>query len=575
MSIPVGSSPPSKLVKIQESTPANKTDIKSDTKASTYIGKCLNQLKNFLHLKITRDSSVATTRVNATGVSGIKNRFKKICKGLKEVFNWSSQIDGKNRANEEVSMNGSYPKLRNAMERPLPPTPIRAEITLKDINLTSTCTPQAVLGGFGDAEGISFYSSELGSAEHISNLWKHDIEVNNQKLSFIRSGSTRGNEVATKELLANAVALQCDVKKLKDNQMVTLNLSNIQLMTPVKKMGDGGIPLKQMEKLWDLYVNKKQTEVKYGNKTIKIQLTDPPLLFNFGVNVQHFRMGKLAHSKEIDEFNKKSFIQLFGKDPVQIKQTHNEYYFSGSLIGKFLNESKDADKKKQVEALANQIGDILQKYPNGMESNPYALPVRVMLLTHLLGYATTYNCKSGKDRTGVCAMELETLAAKLLSSGELYDPENPSEEEKNILQQLYLEGEAVKIAQMNKDQKGLLIQEMFGFNSLKKRFGIKLEGDFSKNETKLLVEEGNKLYKELSKEMEALTKEQKSLMAKDKKLGQNLNNGAIGGNANFVNAGIESKKNEERLKDIEAELKQLGDERMQIALLIEELKSQV
>ena len=76
-------------------------------------------------------------------------------------------------------------------------------------------------------------------------------------------------------------------------------------------------------------------------------------------------------------------------------------------------------------------------------------------------------------------MELETLAAKVLSTNEPYDPENPSEEEKALLQQIYQKGEAITIAQANKkDQKNLKIIELFGFNGLQKRFGVKLKKDF-------------------------------------------------------------------------------------------------
>ena len=384
------------------------------------------------------------------------------------------------------------------------PGTIKTEVKLGDMSLKSTCTPQASLSGFSD--GIKFYSSELGSKEHISNLWRHDIEVGGKSVSFVRSGSTRGNEQATKELLANAVALQYDINALPNNATVYLDLSNIQLMTPVGKIGDGEIPLKQMEALWDLYAKGKETAVNYNGKTINVQLPKPPLLFDFGVNVQHFRMGKLAHSKEIDNFNKRGFIQLFGKDPRESYKLSNEtpYYSDISLVGRFLKSDVSDDKKGQVKALANQIATILQEHPNGIESNPYALPVRVMLLTNLLGCATTYGCKSGKDRTGVCAMELEALAAKMLSTNELYDPEKPSAEEKDILQQIYLKGEAIKMAQTNKEQNNLTVPEMLGFNSLQERFGVKLKRDFSENLDKLYVNEGNRLYKELSKKISEL-----------------------------------------------------------------------
>ena len=120
------------------------------------------------------------------------------------------------------------PSTSQGYNRPQPPTPLKTEISLPwNASLTSTCTPQAALSGFGDE--TQFYNSEFGSKDHISNLWRHDIEVGGQKVSFVRSGSTRGNDQATKELLANAVALQYDINELPANATVYLNLSNIQL----------------------------------------------------------------------------------------------------------------------------------------------------------------------------------------------------------------------------------------------------------------------------------------------------------------------------------------------------------
>lgn len=365
---------------------------------------------------------------------------------------------------------------------------------------TFECTPQYQLSGFFDENGAKYtytdengttndyglYSSNFGSKDHISNLWGQTISDTdgNEKMSFIRSGCSRGNEQAAKELLLNAAIMQKGGKEQFDlliatnkEEPITLNLSNIQLMTP-GKLGDGDIPLKQMQKLLELSngpITVPYTTSNGDTVDVKIMLEEP-LLFNFGVNLQHFKLGPLASSKKIDDQNAESFRKLFGAKPSELSSS--ALCREKSILGEFLAKA-NGTKKTRVEKLASQIIHILKNHPRGIESNPYALPVRVMLLTSLIGYATTYGCKSGKDRTGVCSLELEALATKLLSEGDLYNPEETTNEERNILQQLYLKGEANTIAEANTGQKGLKIQEFLGFTSLSERFGVNLADNFS------------------------------------------------------------------------------------------------
>ena len=364
------------------------------------------------------------------------------------------------------------------------------------------CIPQYQLSGFSDGNGTKYtytdnsgerqdyklYSSNFGSKDHVSDLWGQNISGPNGKISFIRSGCSRGNDQAAKELCLNAAIMQKGGKEVFDLLIKTnkgapipLKLSNIQLMTP-GKLGDGDIPWKQMQRLWDFSRERKEPiTVPYttgDGQTVNVKIKlEEPLLFNFGVNFQHFKFGFFASSKDIDKQNAESFRKLFGVNPSELSSSVP--CIENSILGEFLADSKKTETEKgRAIALATQIINILKKHPRGIESNPYALPVRVMLLTSLIGYATTYGCKSGKDRTGVCSLELEALATKLLSGGELYDPEKTTDEEQAILKQLYLQGEANKIAKANTGQKGLKIQEALGFTSLSKRFDFNLADDF-------------------------------------------------------------------------------------------------
>ena len=408
---------------------------------------------------LDKSDKICTTVRCATGISRLREKVKiltgKIVQKTHSVTHKETRIERAER----------FKKIPDKIE-----TELTLRVGNRNVIFKSTCTPNITVEG---GKKI-WFSSDRGSAGHISNLWRHDIEVDREKISFIRSASTRGNEQATRELIAEALALQYDVNQLMDGAEVTLNLSNVQLMTPVEKVGDGDIPLKQMKELIRLAKN-PQLAITHNGKTFKVKL-NPPLLFNFGVNLQHFRMGKLAHSSEIDAINQESFRRLFGCDPENIGS--GRFCTENSIIGTFMaDKSVNETKKKRVQALAEQIISISKNHPDGIESNPYALPNRVMLLTNLLGFATTYGCKSGKDRTGLGAMELEASTAEILSTNELGDPENSSNEGKDLLQKFYLKGEATKIGSANTGQKGLKIQEFFGFKSPQQRFGVKLTKD--------------------------------------------------------------------------------------------------
>ena len=362
--------------------------------------------------------------------------------------------------------------------------------------------------GEGTYSPITFqgcwFNNCYGSKFHLSNPWFFHIKSGESESHFLRTASTRGNEQATKELAICALASQYGgfdkLLELSEQSPLKLNLSNIQLMTP-GKFSDGNIPLKQMKALQKLANQDQSIEIKYNEKTFKVYI-NPPLLFNFGVNAQHFRLGRLARSKEIDEINQKSFELLFGEDPRNIGPEY--VYGEESVIGKFLNDCEDETKKQQVRQLAKQIIYILQNYPNGIESNPYALPARVSVLTELLGHAVSFNCKSGKDRTSLLAMEIKLLEAELNPNKEkeivLPRPDETTDEERKILHQLYLD-EANGVVYANIGKQTLDIKEILGFNSLRDRFGANLR-------KALLVNELEELDKKVVEDLRALPKEE-------------------------------------------------------------------
>ena len=167
----------------------------------------------------------------------------------------------------------------------------------------------------------------------------------------------------------------------------------------------------------------------------------------------------------------------------------NKNNFGGLIKTKLENLGEsDPQKTKQIQTLANQILDIYKSHPEGFEENPYALPTRVLALTNLLGYAGSFNCKSGKDRTGVCAMELSNLCAQMMSGEKISNPMTPiSDEEQKNLQAIYKEGSCARdIPHINTVfQENLKIDQNLKFVANEKRFGVDLSKSFESNISKL------------------------------------------------------------------------------------------
>ena len=263
-------------------------------------------------------------------------------------------------------------------------------------------------------------------------------------------------------------------------------------MTP-GKLADKNMPSDQMKIFEKLAKENQPIELNYQGETVYVKL-EPPLLFNFPTNAQGLcKIFKpfVNNFKETNERNDKSFRNLFGdskdfggKGLEMIKENGHYSFDENSIIGKRLNDNTlKEDTKEQIQSLADQIIDIYSENKRGIGENPYALPSRVTLLTNLLGYATSYGCKSGKDRTGLMSMELENLTAKVLTDNKPYDAYNISTEEKQNLQSIYKAGCSIEIAKVNTGdvQNKLKIRHFGIFTSDKERFGIDLSKDYDKN----------------------------------------------------------------------------------------------
>lgn len=309
--------------------------------------------------------------------------------------------------------------------------------------------------------GISSRSASTSS--HAANIWINKIEdestsknedtsENNDKktlFSAIRFANTRGKESATKELLL-ALALQScnfDMDKLLDTTKkygsYKFNIGNIQLMSPtnniLKKFGlDGDMPFKQVEKIKELCDNKKTItiSVEYKNEKHTIRLEPQEiLLFNFGSNDIHYSkiLGLLSNKTKSYKLNLENMKKLFGENFQKEKN-----FSENSTVGKYVNTA-DSQKAEIIKQLSEQIINMWNETKGmGYPDDRFGIQARLSVLLYYLGYQVSFNCKSGKDRTGIMAVEANFIVQKIKSTGKVPEYNTPlSPEDKALLRELY------------------------------------------------------------------------------------------------------------------------------------------
>lgn len=353
--------------------------------------------------------------------------------------------------------------------------------------IVSTITPACEMNIFNYfSDGIRGISSNDRKSEHLLNAWETELK-NGEKVLFsgMRHGCTSKKESRTKEMIQMAIYQQLKeqqkqqtpgeqqaqgeqqtqqtkdsiLNNLLDNEVIELNLSSTQLLTHTNIAGDKDIGLNQIEELKKYSTQQNPNGEPPGtieftldlpnNQTKKVKLKLNLLTFNFGVNLQ--TRWHLGRSKEEDAINLENLQKLLGKDFFEEK--NNTTIPSGILKNTLdaidteinnqsRNQSKKAELEKEKKILLELATQIKQLWRSGKyraaDKNPYAMPARIALLTYKLGYVSSFNCKSGKDRTGVLDAEIKNLAAYIEVNGKVPDyTKEPTQVDKENLSNMH------------------------------------------------------------------------------------------------------------------------------------------
>lgn len=365
----------------------------------------------------------------------------------------------------------------------------KGTVVLENKKTTITATPIGNYFEYEDGKrGIS--SRSANTSKHAANVWINKVEAGegdkNKKplFSAVRFANTRGKKTATKELLL-AMALQScnfNTQTLFDtsqNKPYKFSVSNIQLLSPtsnfLKKFGfDGDMPFKQMDRIKKL-CNGEQIELvlEYSNgikRTIYLKPDKDPVLFNFGSNDVHYSkfLSLLTNKSKTYKRNLESMQTLFGKNFEK-----DENFPKDSKVGMYLAKAEEkvtkakeairkaketknyevakaakkakavakaaAKNKKIVETLSRQIINMWKETKgNGYNDDRFGIQSRLSVLLYYLGYQVSFNCKSGKDRTGIMAVESNFIVQKINSTGKVPDYKKELDGgDKKLLRELY------------------------------------------------------------------------------------------------------------------------------------------
>lgn len=354
---------------------------------------------------------------------------------------------------------------------------------------TITATPIGNYFEYEDGKrGIS--SRSANTSKHAANVWINKVEAGegdkNKKplFSAVRFANTRGKKTATKELLL-AMALQScnfNTQTLFDtsqNKPYKFSVSNIQLLSPtsnfLKKFGfDGDMPFKQMDRIKKLCNGEQIKLVLEDSDGIKrpiyLKPDKDPVLFNFGSNDVHYSkfLSLLTNKSKTYKRNLESMQTLFGenfekdenfpkdskvgmylakaeekvtkaKEAIRkAKETKNDEVAKAAKKAKAVAKAA-AKNKKIVETLSRQIVNMWKETKgNGYNDDRFGIQSRLSVLLYYLGYQVSFNCKSGKDRTGIMAVESNFIVQKINSTGKVPDYKKELDSgDKKLLRELY------------------------------------------------------------------------------------------------------------------------------------------
>ncbi|ECF6066863.1 type III secretion system effector inositol phosphate phosphatase [Salmonella enterica subsp. diarizonae] len=311
-------------------------------------------------------------------------------------------------------------------------------------------------------QGKGVCSWDTKNIHHANNLWMSTVsahEDGKDKTLFcgIRHGvlspydvkdpllRQTGAENKAKEVLTAALFSKPELlTRALEGEAVNVKLVSVGLLTASNVLGKEGTMVEDQMRAWQSLTQPgKMIHLKIRNKdgelqTVKIK---PEIAaFNVGVNELALKLG--FGLKTSDSYNVEALHQLLGNDLRPEAKP-------GGWVGDWL--AQYPDNYKVVNILARQIKDIWKNnlhHKDGGE--PYKLAQRLAMLANEIDAVPAWNCKSGKDRTGMMDSEIKRETISLHQTHTLNAPGSlPDRSGQEIFQKVLLNSGNLEIQKQN------------------------------------------------------------------------------------------------------------------------------
>lgn len=311
-------------------------------------------------------------------------------------------------------------------------------------------------------QGKGVCSWDTKNIHHANNLWMSTVsahEDGKDKTLFcgIRHGvlspydvkdpllRQTGAENKAKEVLTAALFSKPELlTRALEGEAVNVKLVSVGLLTASNVLGKEGTMVEDQMRAWQSLTQPgKMIHLKIRNKdgelqTVKIK---PEIAaFNVGVNELALKLG--FGLKTSDSYNVEALHQLLGNDLRPEAKP-------GGWVGDWL--AQYPDNYEVVNILARQIKDIWKNnlhHKDGGE--PYKLAQRLAMLANEIDAVPAWNCKSGKDRTGMMDSEIKREIICLHQTHTLNAPGSlPDRSGQEIFQKVLLNSGNLEIQKQN------------------------------------------------------------------------------------------------------------------------------
>lgn len=434
------------------------------TVAATVLGKqdpVLASMANQMELAKVKADRPATKQEEAAAKALKKNLIELIAARTQQQNGLPAKEAHRFAA---VAFRDAYVKQLNSQ----PWQTIKNTLTHNGHHYTNTQLPAAEMKiGAKDIFPIAYQgkgvcSWDTKNIHHANNLWMSTVsahEDGKDKTLFcgIRHGvlspyhvedpllRQAGTENKAKEVLTAALFSKPELlTKALAGEAVSLKLVSVGLLTASNIFGKEGTMVEDQMRAWQSLTQPgKMIHLKIRNndgelQTVKIK--PDVAAFNVGVNELALKLG--FGLKASDRYNAEALHQLLGNDLRPEAKP-------GGWVGEWL--AQYPDNYEVVNTLARQIKDIWKNnlhHKDGGE--PYKLAQRLAMLAHEIDAVPAWNCKSGKDRTGMMDSEIKREMISLHQTHILNAPGSlPDSSGQKIFQKVLLNSGNLEIQKQN------------------------------------------------------------------------------------------------------------------------------